>query len=488
MLITGKWKQERFHDERMMTAVRYLLFGTGDYYERYKKWFHKSQVLALLDNASSKQHTYIDDIQVVSPESGVELPYDVIVILSFYVKAMKRQLMDLGVPKEKIYHFYDLHKLIRCRQFQWPVQYYGDGEKIVNGTERSSRKILLLSHDLNLGGPALALYHAAQALKKQEFDVVFGSMIDGPLRDKLVDEQIPVVIDYALQIGTMKEIRWISSFSFIVCNTINFHVFLSKRDTKISVLWWLHDSEFFYEGVDKELLRGLELKHMEIAAVGPVPQKSINKFLPDIPVRNLLYGVSDETNVCDTEWGKGRDLPICFVTIGYIEERKGQDILIQAIKLLEEEVRQKAVFYLTGQDTSLMALRIKEEAERLPQIVITGTLDRIGINRLIRRSDVMICPSREDPMPTVAAEAMMHRVPCIVSDATGTSAYLQDHVNGMIFRSQDAKDLSERIAWCVEHREELQKMGAMARRIYEDHFSMEAFETNFLKILDKAVE
>ena len=82
----------------------------------------------------------------------------------------------------------------------------------------------------------------------------------------------------------------------------------------------------------------------------------------------------------------------------------------------------------------------------------------------------------------------MHRVPCIVSDATGTSAYLQDHVNGMIFRSQDARDLSERIAWCVEHREELQKMGVMARRIYEDHFSMEAFETNFHKILDKAVE
>ena len=31
--------------------MKFLLFGTGDYYERYKKWFDKNQVLALLDNA-----------------------------------------------------------------------------------------------------------------------------------------------------------------------------------------------------------------------------------------------------------------------------------------------------------------------------------------------------------------------------------------------------------------------------------------------------
>ena len=82
--------------------MTYLLFGAGDYYERYKKWFDKKTVLALLDNSSKKQNRLIDGIKVLSPEDGVKLQFDIVVILSFHVKAMKRQLLELGVPEEKI--------------------------------------------------------------------------------------------------------------------------------------------------------------------------------------------------------------------------------------------------------------------------------------------------------------------------------------------------------------------------------------------------
>ena len=487
--------------------MNFLLFGTGDYYARYKKWFSKESVLALLDNSPEKQNTCIDGIPVVAPEQGIVFPYDAIVILSFYVKAMKKQLMDLEVPEEKIYHFYDLHKLLSCREFQWPVQYYGQAKYIINRADASQKKILLLSHDLTLGGPALALYHGARVLVKQEFSVVFASMIDGPLKERLLAEQIPVVVDYNLQIGTMEEIGWAKGFSLMICNTINYHVFLSKRDPSIPVLWWLHDSEFFYDGVERDLLSGLECGNMKIAAVGPVPRKVIKRFLPDIGVQNLLYGVAD--NMCshppsrnflgekqsggresisnkDTEGSAG--LPVCFVTIGYVEARKGQDLLIEVVKLLPEEVRRKAVFYLVGQDTSMMALQIKAEIQKLPQVIMTGTIGSEGIAEMLNQADVLICPSREDPMPTVAAEAMMNWVPCIMSDEAGTSDYIKDGVDGLIFRSEDVKDLAGKIAWAIHHREEVNNMGARARRIYENWFSMEVFEKNFLECLDSLVE
>lgn len=37
---------------------------------------------------------------------------------------------------------------------------------------------------------------------------------------------------------------------------------------------------------------------------------------------------------------------------------------------------------------------------------------------------------REDPMPTVVAEAMFYGVPCIVSDAVGTAEYITE--KGMV--------------------------------------------------------
>lgn len=92
-------------------------------------------------------------------------------------------------------------------------------------------------------------------------------------------------------------------------------------------------------------------------------------------------------------------------------------------------------------------------------------------------------------MPTVAAEAMMHRVPCIISSAAGTSAYLQEKVNGMIFPSEDVGELSEKLRWSIEHREELGRMGAEAKKIFENYFSMDVFEKNFLELVEgEAIE
>lgn len=464
--------------------MKYLLFGTGDYYERYKKWFAPSDVAALLDNSLSKQNTFVDGIKVLSPEEGIKLDFDAIVILSFYVKAMKAQLSELGVDEGCIYHFFDLHKLLAGEKVHRPVQYYGGAENIIQNKNSKSKKILLLSHDLTLGGPALALFHAAEILHNEGYAVVIASMLDGALRSHIVDENIPVVIDENLQVETMREAGWTWNFDMILCNTISFYVFLSDRNISIPIVWWLHDSAFFYDGVNKELLRKIDTHNLKVVSVGPVPKNAVQTFIPELTVGDLIYGVADEKRECDSE--VNHEL-IRFTTIGYIENRKGQDILLSAIKLLPNEILQKCEFYLVGQNTSLLARQIKEEIQNIPQIVMTGAVDRDKINKLLCGTDMLICPSREDPMPTVAAEAMMHSVPCIISDAAGTAAYIEDGVNGLIFPGEDTQKLEKKIVWCVEHRDKLQEMGAASRAVYESCFSMEVFEENISRLIENVL-
>lgn len=467
-----------------MTNIKFLLFGTGDYYERYKKWFRREDILALLDNSPVKQNSMIDGIKVLSPAEGVKLPFDVIVILSFYVKEMRKQLAELGVPENTVYHFYDLHRLIYKKEMKRPVQYYGNTEKVMELPRQSGKKILLLSQDLTLGGPSIALFHAAEILVKRGYAVVYASMIDGPLREKLLACNIPVVVDENLQIETMEDSEWIRSFSLIFCNTINFHVFLSERDADIPVIWWLHDSEFFYDGIRQETLKNLDQRNLRVCSVGSIPRNAIQKMLPDTPVSDLLYGVEDMASHGGQIQDRHTD-KICFVTIGYIEKRKGQDVLIQAIQGLPEAYRAKAVFYLVGQDSSMMAQQIKVQVKNMPEIIMTGTVDRDRIKQILKNADVMICPSREDPMPTVAAEAMMHSVPCILSDAAGTAEYVRDGVDGFVFPSEDVEALSARIWWCIDHNQELSEMGTRARQIYEEYFSMKVFEEKLLDIVDE---
>lgn len=449
----------------------FLLFGTGDYYNRYRKWFAKEKVAALLDNAPEKQNTCIDGVMVLSPEEGVRMSYDVIVILSFYYAVMKRQLLELGVDEEKIYHFYDLHKLLRVHTYDMPIV-----------AEDAEGKILLLSQDMTLGGPAIALLQAAKILKKHGRSVVYASMLEGPLRRQIEGEGIPVVVDENLQIGTMRDCGWTRKFALVICNTVNFHVFLSERDTDTPVIWWLHDAPFYYDGVDKELLRGIDRKNLRVVSVGPIPGGAIQTYLPDLEVGQLLYGVSDLCRGGREHTAAGKML---FVTIGYITEHKGQDILLQAIRMLAEDDRRQAEFYLVGQDSTWMAQQLKREFSNLDNVVFTGTVDREQIGRILSRADVLICPSRQDSMPTVAAEAMMHYVPCLLSNAVGTAMYIEDGKEGLLFPSEDAEKLAERIRWCIGNRGQISEMGRRARGIYEKYFSDGAFEEKILGLVQE---
>ena len=169
-----------------------------------------------------------------------------------------------------------------------------------------------------------------------------------------------------------------------------------------------------------------------------------------------------------------------FTTIGYIEWRKGQDILIDALKNIPTERVAGCEFLLVGQDKSAMAQVLRERIAGKPWIRIIGVVGRKEVHQILDSTDVLVCPSREDPMPTVCAEAMMHRVPCIVSDAAGTAAYISDGVDGMVFKSEDIDALRKKILWCMKNREAVKRMGGQAYKIYETVFSVKAFEKNLL--------
>lgn len=458
--------------------MKALLFGTGEYYNRYKIWFADTEVIGLIDNSPDKQGTTIDQIPVYSPADAILKEFDTIFIMSFYIVEMKNQLISLGVDEHKIYHFYDIHDLIYKPSLKQKIYYYPIDTETVE-----KRGILLLNSDLTLGGPALALFYAARTLKKNGYNVTYGSQYDGPLRELLKKENIPVVVDANLLVVTMNESEWIRGYSLIICNTINYHIFLSERDLSIPTVWWLHDALFFYNGVNKRAINKILHENLQIWSVGSISEKAIKTFRPDFEVEELLYGVEEQ----EANNTLKHDTKVQFVTIGYIEERKGQDILVKAIKLLPEHIRKQAHFLFVGQNTSIYANKIMENVKDISEIEFGGLIDREKIYHVLKKTDMMICPSRvEDPMPTVCAEAMMFSVPCIISDAAGTAKYISNWKDGITFKSEDYRQLSQKIEWVISNRNALKYMGKNARKVYEDKFSMAVFEDRLMELIKKS--
>lgn len=465
--------------------MKYIIFGTGNYYQRYKNWFLGEQSVILIDNSKEKQNTIIDDFKVLSPEDAIQKPYDVIIILSFFVCEMKNQLLKLGVEEKKIYHFYDIYSLFGANKVKDAMVEYKSSILQFNKLKENKR-ILLLSHDCELMGPGIALYKVALILCNHGFKVTFGSMIDGPLRKKLLEKGINVIVDCNLQASTMDDLLWTNQFDLVFCNTLNYHIFLMKHRLDIPIIWWLHDPLFFYEGARKENFDKINTSNISIYTVGDIARDALKHYMPNEETKELLYGVEeiqDEYN----QMVEFKNDKVEFLIIGYINAIKGQDILSRAIDLLSDQNREQAEFIFVGDKSSDMAKTLEKKYEKSENISFIGIVDRIEVHKLLEKIDVLICPSRLDAMPTVCAEAMMHNVPCLISNATGMVKYITQYSDGLIFETENVDDLNRQIIWCIQNRDKLKKMGVSAKKVFEKYFSFHVFERNIIKVIDKAI-
>lgn len=84
-------------------SFRILLFGASEggrqtLYQLSKR----TKVVAFIDSNPSKRDTFFEGYPVYSPEHIPELDFDFVVISSMHVDPIRRRLIELGVPDEKI--------------------------------------------------------------------------------------------------------------------------------------------------------------------------------------------------------------------------------------------------------------------------------------------------------------------------------------------------------------------------------------------------
>ena len=93
--------------------MRLLIFGTGLFYLNRKKYFKEKEIVAFLDNDHLKQGNIMDGIEILPPNSITNLDYDYICVMTraAYVEQIRKQLLDLDIPSEKVIDFYDFRAL-----------------------------------------------------------------------------------------------------------------------------------------------------------------------------------------------------------------------------------------------------------------------------------------------------------------------------------------------------------------------------------------
>jgi glycosyltransferase involved in cell wall biosynthesis len=142
-------------------------------------------------------------------------------------------------------------------------------------------------------------------------------------------------------------------------------------------------------------------------------------------------------------------------------------------------------------DVNLILLGGGSQGPHLRQIFMNGgILDRVhfggqvsqrDLPRWYHMADIYISPSHVDGSSVTLMEALASGLPCLVSDIPGNKEWIEDGVNGWLFRDEDVNDLAEKILDAIKNRRKsFKKIGEAARKTAEQKAD---WKKNFGKLL-----
>jgi glycosyltransferase involved in cell wall biosynthesis len=110
-----------------------------------------------------------------------------------------------------------------------------------------------------------------------------------------------------------------------------------------------------------------------------------------------------------------------------------------------------------------------------------GHVPQADLPRWYHMADIYISPSHVDGSSVTLMEALASGLPCLVSDIAGNKEWIEEGVNGWLFRDGNVDDLAEKILNAIKNRKSFKKIGEAARRTAEQKAD---WKKNFGKLLE----
>ena len=296
------------------------------------------------------------------------------------------------------------------------------------------KKIVLFSHELTYTGAPLSLLKAAECLKELGYQIIIVSIKDGPLAAEF--RKIGKVF---ISNNLNKSCLIVSFCDFAIINTITLYNEYNTLKNLIPTVWWIREPVRLLE--DNNSMR---ISFMNADNIYTMSEFSRDEYLPyNSKVKIIKHGIKDYYHHVHI----GNDKFI-FTVIGTIGKRKGQDVFIDGIKLVNHKIKDKCEFHVLGlpYDKSFFSNLIKTSYDETNIKFLDPISDFDSMIRYYENISCVVVPSREEPTSRVALEAMMMGKPAIISDRVGARYVLKEGENGYTFPSENAQELAS----CIE--------------------------------------
>jgi glycosyltransferase involved in cell wall biosynthesis len=172
-----------------------------------------------------------------------------------------------------------------------------------------------------------------------------------------------------------------------------------------------------------------------------------------------------------------------LVFVGRFDRHKGGDLIIEAFRRVVEAVPEARLCF-KGPDRGCITSSGRKwnlvdfVRDRIPGALETGRVEWLGnqpfpfsaLAQLRRQAMVNVVCSRYENFPLTVVEAMALGCPIVAASVGGIPEILQDGVNGLLHRSDDAADLAAKIVYLLKNPVRAAELGRQAASDCERQF------------------
>lgn len=162
----------------------------------------------------------------------------------------------------------------------------------------------------------------------------------------------------------------------------------------------------------------------------------------------VIYNGVNPADFTIREGSKSNSIKI-IVTLSALVKRKGIDILIKAVKILEERGVNNFEVRIGGEGPEKEGLKnLIAEYQLEEKITMMGYVNK---EELLSIADVFVLPTYSEGLPLSIIEAGLFNVPVVASAVDGVSEIIEDKVNGILVNAGQPDELADAISLLLQN-------------------------------------
>lgn len=163
-------------------------------------------------------------------------------------------------------------------------------------------------------------------------------------------------------------------------------------------------------------------------------------------------------------------IPTEFISVGYLLQRKGVDLLIQALKEVVK-VNENVRLRIVGDGPQREALeKLVKELNVSDYVVFEGFVPNSDVQKYYQKAHIFVSMSRSESWGQMYLEAMACGLPVISSKNVGSESIIHDSEFGYLVAQEDVNGLAEKMVYLIEHPDMIASFGKKARQEVEEKY------------------